>query len=113
MTMNEELKESIQDVSDTVKQIFSTVRRFGPDEKDAVRDFVKSKVRSTLLRDNPCQSPDYETMDKSRPRKKDREMNEAPSRERVLDEDSEVKAEGEEPLQSQPKEPAKITRRLV
>jgi len=54
--VNDELKGSIQDVNDTLSQIFATVRRFGPDEKNAVREtfkdaryYMKEKVRAALL----------------------------------------------------------------
>ena len=56
-----EIKGSFQDVNDTVRQIFTTVRRFGPDEKDAVKDtlkdaqsFVKQKVLAGILSKNRC-----------------------------------------------------------
>ena len=56
LEVKDEWKESMQDVNDTLRQIMSTVRHFGADEKDAVRDtikdasyFIGSKVRSALL----------------------------------------------------------------
>ena len=49
--MNDEIRASMRDVADSVRQILSTVRRFGPDERDAVRATlcsVNDKVRATL-----------------------------------------------------------------
>ena len=53
--MNDEIRASMRDVADSVRQIFSTVRRFGPDERDAVRaalsearHSVNDKVMATL-----------------------------------------------------------------
>ena len=57
VNVKDELKGSFQDVNETVRQIFTTVRRFGPDEKHALREtfrdaqyFMRKKVRSALLR---------------------------------------------------------------
>jgi hypothetical protein len=53
--MNDEIRASMRDVADSMRQIFSTVLRFGPDERDAVRatlvearHSVNDKVRATL-----------------------------------------------------------------
>ena len=66
---NNELRESIQDVNATVRQIFTTVRSFGPEEKDAVREtvreashFMREKVRSALLRNSDCDKNDSDTI---------------------------------------------------
>jgi len=55
-----EIKGSFQDVSDTVRQIL-TVRKFGPDERDAVKDtlkdaqsFMKQKVLNGILAKSRC-----------------------------------------------------------
>ncbi len=56
-----EMKGSFQDVNDTVRQIFTTVRRFGPNEKEAVKDtlkeaqsFMKQRVLAGILANNRC-----------------------------------------------------------
>lgn len=56
VVFNDEIRASMRDVTDSVRQIISTVRRFGPDEREAVRDTlldarnsVSEKVRATLL----------------------------------------------------------------
>lgn len=127
--VNDELKGSIQDVNDTMRQIFSTVRKFGPNEKDAVREtfkdaqyFMKEKVRSALVRkNNNRRSPDRERMDESPPRRRNRETNErrnskregrrrerVPAKEKArADESSEVVYDRREP------EPVTVTRMLV
>ena len=49
--MDDDIRASMRDVADSVRQIISTVRRFGPDERDAVRATlcsVNDKVRATL-----------------------------------------------------------------
>ncbi|KAL7523695.1 hypothetical protein ACHAXR_000292 [Thalassiosira sp. AJA248-18] len=68
VSVKDEWKGTIQDVNETVRQIFS-VRGFGPDEKDAVRDvvkdasyFMKKKVRAALLRKATC-ADEEEVMD--------------------------------------------------
>jgi len=127
--VNDELKGSIQDVNDTMRQIFTTVRKFGPNEKDAVREtfkdaqyFMKEKVRSALVRkNNNRRSPDRERMDESPPRRRNRETNErrnskrevrrrerVPAKEKArADESSEVVYDRREP------EPVTVTRMLV
>jgi hypothetical protein len=54
--LGNEIRASMRDVTDSVRQIFTTVRRFGPDERDAVREtlldagsFVGGKVRETFF----------------------------------------------------------------
>jgi hypothetical protein len=37
---NHEIRASMQDINDAVQQIFATVQRFGPDERDAVRNTI-------------------------------------------------------------------------
>ena len=56
-----EIKGSFQDVNDTVRQIITAVRKFGPDEKDAVKDtlkdaqsYMKQKVLAGILAKNRC-----------------------------------------------------------
>ncbi|KAL3763829.1 hypothetical protein ACHAW5_007783 [Stephanodiscus triporus] len=56
VVFNDEIRASMRDVKDSVRQIITTVRRFGPDEREAVRDTlldarnsVSEKVRATLL----------------------------------------------------------------
>ena len=56
-----EIKGSFQDVNDTVRQIITAVRKFGPDEKDAVKDtlkdaqsYMKQKVLAAILSKNRC-----------------------------------------------------------
>jgi hypothetical protein len=46
----------MRDVTDSVRQIFTTVQRFGPDERDAVRetlldarDYITEKVGTSLF----------------------------------------------------------------
>jgi len=53
--INDDLKGSFQDVNETLSQIFTTVKRFGPEEKDAVREtfrdagyYMKEKMRAAL-----------------------------------------------------------------
>jgi hypothetical protein len=53
--------EIMRDVTDSVRQIFTAVRRFGPEERDAVREtlldagiFVSEKVRETLFPSCGC-----------------------------------------------------------
>jgi hypothetical protein len=55
--INEEIRVSMRDVTDSIRQIFTTVQRFGPDERDAVRetlldarDFLTKKVGISLFR---------------------------------------------------------------
>jgi len=36
--LNDEIRASMRDVADSIRQIFTTVKRFGPDEKEAVRE---------------------------------------------------------------------------
>ena len=49
--LDDEIRASLRDVADSVRQIFTTVKRFGPKEKDAVREtlldaqfFIKEKI---------------------------------------------------------------------
>ena len=56
MPIREEIRGSIRDVTDSVMQIFTTVQRFGPDERDAVRetlldarDYITEKVGTSLF----------------------------------------------------------------
>ena len=60
LNLDDEIRASVRDVADSVRQIFTTVKRFGPKERDAVRatlleaqDFIKEKIvekcRNTLL----------------------------------------------------------------
>ena len=85
--ISDELKGSIQDVDATMRQIFTTGRRFDTDEKDAIwktskgpQYFMKEKVPSALLRkNNSSRSPDREPMDESPPKGRNRETNEGRS----------------------------------
>ena len=54
--IREEIRGSMRDVTDSVRQIFTTVQRFGPDERDAVRetlldarDYITEKVGTSLF----------------------------------------------------------------
>jgi hypothetical protein len=54
--LGNEIRASMRDVTDSVRQIFTAVRQFGPEERDAVREtlldagnFVGEKVRDTLF----------------------------------------------------------------
>ncbi|KAL3785389.1 hypothetical protein ACHAW5_007866 [Stephanodiscus triporus] len=40
LKLNNEIRASMQDINDAVQQIFATVQRFGPDERDAVRNTI-------------------------------------------------------------------------
>jgi hypothetical protein len=49
--MNDEIRASMRDITDSVQQIFTTVKRFGPNERDAVRetlleaqDFIRKNI---------------------------------------------------------------------
>ncbi len=55
--IKDEIRGSMRDVTDSVRQIFTTVQRFGPDERDAVRetlldawDLLTEKVGTSLFR---------------------------------------------------------------
>mmetsp|Transcript_20182 Transcript_20182/g.42405 ORF Transcript_20182/g.42405 Transcript_20182/m.42405 type:complete len:295 (+) Transcript_20182:182-1066(+) len=62
-----ELKESMQDVNETMRQIFTSVRRFGPDEKDAVRETFRDIGLAFIPRMTCRGSPDGDRMDTSPP----------------------------------------------
>lgn len=54
--LGNEIRASMRDVTDSVRQIFTAVQRFGPEERDAVREtlldagnFVSEKVREKLF----------------------------------------------------------------
>ncbi len=56
LRIKEEIRGSMRDVTDSVRQIFTTVQRFGPDERDAVRetlldarDYLTEKVVPSLF----------------------------------------------------------------
>ena len=56
LSLDDETRWFLRDIKDSVKQIVSTVRRFGPEERNAVRETlleagnsVSNKVRATLL----------------------------------------------------------------
>ena len=47
--VSEEMRGSIQDANASLRQIFSTVRRFGPEEKEAVKETVRD-AKNTLTK---------------------------------------------------------------
>lgn len=52
VAFNDEIRASMRDVTDSVRQIITTVRRFGPDEREAVRDTLldaRNFVSAVLL----------------------------------------------------------------
>ncbi len=49
MDVTEEMRGSMKDANASIRQIISTVRKFGPEEKDAVRDTVRD-AREVLRR---------------------------------------------------------------
>jgi hypothetical protein len=52
VVFNDEIRASMRDVTDSVRQIITTVRRFGPDEREAVRDTLldaRNFVSAVLL----------------------------------------------------------------
>ena len=108
LDVTDELKGSLQDVGDTVRQIFGTVRRFGPDEKDALREAFRDAsmyVRGALRRDRRGGAPEDEE------EKSGRGRGEGGRRRRTRSEGDE--ARGGASAEAAPKHAPVVTRRLV
>ncbi|KAL3811025.1 hypothetical protein ACHAXA_010286 [Cyclostephanos tholiformis] len=87
---NDETKWSMRDITESVRQILTTVRRFGPDEWDAVMETlleVRYLITSSSLKIVACGANIDDIDDGSRSLIPDSKLNSKPRARRVLDGD--------------------------